>query len=495
MSYDRGVRVAALLVLLPACDVVFGLDRAPADAAIDAPATDTETVTGRFTLRYVENQADGTPAVVEQAHPDVVLQVFVGDATEATALPLDGNGRFSFPRPTGARYRLLWQSQLDGNVPTEWSTDVATVDIASHSVARPTRIRVTQPTLLSFPMPTAVGGRVVLSTGIWSETGIAGDTLDWQKANALSPPIGLLDPARFDRLYYVVRQAFVDTATASSYTAFAAEASAQFVMQDGGAHVVPLTFTASPRDQCARIVALRAAMMARVALAAPSGASVAGDDWIIQAAPSSALGPVGAMTLAFHTETTATNASLTAMYRNPFPGHEPVATMGGFYRRNILAPGASTPLELITGVRVYVPAQPCPTMTVLDSTQGMPGVITLAGSPLTGTDGGVIALPANQPPVLSWTLAVDGRVDLTSVSIFEVAADGSRTTLVPLRAYHTVEQSLVIDPALLQPARRYIVRLDSNIGHVNARTGDLRTVAYPYGNATQWSRVFGVDLQ
>jgi hypothetical protein len=183
------------------------------------------------------------------------------------------------------------------------------------------------------------------------------------------------------------------------------------------------------------------------------------------------------------------------MYRNPFPGHEPVATIGGFYRRTIFAPGAATGLDVAIGVRAYVPALPCPAMTVVESTQGMPGVIRLADAPLTGTDGGVIVLQANQPQILSWALAVDGRVDLTTVNIFEVTEEAGKTVLVPLRTFHTVDRSIELGAGVLQPARRYIVRLDSNIGHVNARTGDLRTVAYPYGNATQWSRVFGVDLQ
>ena len=493
MSYDRGVWAAALLMLLPACDVVFGLDRAPADAANDEalPAA----VTGRFTLRYVTNQADATPTVVEQKHPDVALQVVVADALEGSALPLDDDGRFSFERPAGAPYRLLWQSALDGNVATEWSTDAASVAIASHAATRPARVPVTQPTLLAFPTPAFVGQRVVHSTGIWTETGIMGDTMDWQNAFALSPPLALLDQARFDRLYYVVRQTFIDGASALQYQAFGAEASTQITMQDGAAHTVPLTFVASTRDQCAKIVALRGAMMARVGVAAQAATAVAGDDWLIQAAPSMVLGPVGALTVAYHTEATATNATLTVMYRNPFPGHEPVASMGGFHKRTILAPGAATGLDLLIGVRIYAPVTPCPAMTVLDSTQGIPGVITLADSALTGNDGAVVVLPANQPATLSWRLAVDGRVDLTSVKIFEVTADAGKTVLVPLRTYFTVGTSIVIDPALLQPRGRYIVRIDSNIGHVNARTGDLRTVAYPYGNATQWSRVFGVDFQ
>jgi hypothetical protein len=58
-----------------------------------------------------------------------------------------------------------------------------------------------------------------------------------------------------------------------------------------------------------------------------------------------------------------------------------------------------------------------------------------------------------------------------------------------------VRAAAPLDPTVLQPGVRHIVRLDSNIGHVDARTGDLRTVAYPYGNATQWSRVFGVNPQ
>lgn len=494
MSYDRHVRAAALLLLLPACDVVFGLDRDPpaVDAAIDAPP---ERVSGRFVLRYVTNAVDGTPLEIEEPHPGVMLTVYAGDEVEGTALPLSDDGEFTFERPPGTAYRLIWTNPLEDNVPTEWQTSLPRVEIATLSAGRPTRLPVTLPTPLTFTTPTTVGTHVVMSTGLWTETGIPGDAMDWKQAYATSPPLGLLDASRNDRLFYVVRTVFVDTATGFTYTAYGSEATKAVTIGDGVPQNITLAFATSNRDQCARIGALRATAMQRVALAAGPGTTASSDDWLVLAAPSSSSGPVGALTLAFHVEvspTPASNQVVNVAYRNLFAGHAAIATMGAFFSRTITAPAAAG-LVVSTGVRVYTPVAPCPALTALDATQGIPGAISLAGVQLTGPDGTQVPIDPNAPLTLSWSLAVPGPVDVSGVTIYEVTAQDGKTVLVPILRYRTLEQMVRIAPNMLQPGARYIARVDAAIGYPNTATGDLRTVQYPYGNATQWSRVFEIS--
>lgn len=489
------MRAAALLLLLPGCDVVFGLDRdrLPIDAAVDASP---DFVTGELLHRFVMNAPTGAPVEFQEPDRDVGLSVSFDDGSEPTALVIDpGLGTFSFARPAGAPYRLIATSARDGHVPTEWQTSLPALSLVAMTAGRPMREPVTLSTPLTFTTPTAPGTHVVLSTGVWTETAIPGDVLDWKQAFASGPPLGLLDASKSDQLFYVVRSVFADTATGLTYTAFLSEATKAVTIVDGMPQNIALAFATSVRDQCAKIAAPRAAAMQRVALAAGPGTTPASDDWIIHAAPNPALGPVGVLTLAFHVEvppTVPSNQIINVAYRNPFPGHSSIASMGAFYGRTIAAPGASG-LVLTTGARVYTPVLPCPALTALELTQGIPGALSLAGVQLTGPDGTVVPVDANAPLSLSWSLAASGPVDVSSATIYEVVAQNGKTSLVPVRQFKTLGQSVTIAANVLQPQTSYVARVDAAIGYPDAATGDLRTVQYPYGNVTQWSRVFQIS--
>jgi hypothetical protein len=500
LSYHGPVRATLVAVLLwaPACDRVFGLDRPPdAPLPIDAPFDAPDTlVTGTWRYTYATNGADGDPMIVTMPHPDGLLTVFFTFEPDEDGLrvPLDAAGSFSFPRPPGASYRLQRSSALEGGAIIELQSSVEHIELLSPMAGRPDRAPVTAPTVLTFSPPTATNDeRIIASTGLWTETAIAGDAIDWLAATSVAGPLALLDASKGDRLYYAIRSGYF-AGDGTPWRAFSAVGSTQLTIVDGMPQMVTLAPVAIAHNRCAKIVAHRVADLAGV-LAAASGPGIVltADDWVIRAVPSLALGVIGGITVAALGETNgATDASLTATYFDPFPGHEEYISMGAAAVRTMTYPGA-TPTQVGIGDRVYMPVPAdCSQTTVLDVTVGFPATPALQGVQLGLPEGQAITVPANGPTMLTWALARSGPVDLTRVSLFQVINEAGLTKLTLVRAFQTTAQTVTIPNSVFVPSQYYAVRIDTGIGAPNSATGDFATLAYPAGGATQWSRMFQV---
>ena len=494
MSYHRGVRAALLAVLLiaPGCDRIFGLQRdgEPVDAAGDGAGTDT--VTGRWQLIYMTNNADGSPQVVSGPHPDGMLSIR-NTENEMVGVTIAPDGTFSFKRAPGAPYRLTQVSAIDGSVPVEVQLDAPRLDLVTTLAGRPDRVPVTMPTLLKFNPAVLGGEHIIASTGLWTESTIGnGDTLDWSTAGTASGVRGLLDAAKHDRIWYLNRNLFADGA-ATPYHAFDALASTEISIVDGAQHSVTIApTTQTTRDRCARVVAKRSQALQRAIAAAQTNITLQIDDWILQAVPAIDVGPVGPITVAFHSEvtTTPTDVDVVVQYANPFPGHEVLGSVGALAQRPLSHPAAVAPIPLPFGERTYVRAQPCPATTTVEPFQGYPGTMSIDDVQIGASDGATLLVQPNRRPTLSWTLLAAGPVDLTYVTVYRVEAPGGTTVLTPLKRYITTTRSASLDTDILGPGDYFVLRLDAVVGFPAAAQGDFSVTSYPFSNATQWSRMF-----
>lgn len=86
------------------------------------------------------------------------------------------------------------------------------------------------------------------------------------------------------------------------------------------------------------------------------------------------------------------------------------------------------------------------------------------------------------------------RADDFVITLYEIQdPDTQFAKLHTVRVYHVTDYTpgVPIDGALL-PAGTYVFAVTSRIGYVNAGTGDFRTVSYPLGESTAFSRQFVV---
>ena len=475
--------VAAVLLLVPACDRVFGLERdAQHDAGSDAGG---ELVTGRWMRAYATNTPTGAPKVVEVPMTTGVLSLQFTDE-EQYRVEVAADGTFSFPRPAGATYHLIMN---DGGQMIELEHSAPHLELAVLGAGRPERGAVSTSTPLTFSTHAVPGSRWIESTGLWTQTGMDFDSLDWSAAVSSSGPLGLLDASQGDRLYYVTYQPF--SVGPDAYTGIAAEASQGVTIVDGQPQTVPLAPVPHVLDSCLNLVAHRAAAMARVLAAVPDATSYS-DDWFIQSIPTPELGTVGPLTLAYATESgPLTDAAFVVAYRNPFAGTAAIASIGAAASRSLAYPGLP-PISLFIGDRTFrlAPAG-CSTPLVIDPAEGLPGTLTLDGVELS-SDMKIVAVPATGRVEIAWNLSGAGPDDATYLHVYEVTSEGNTTTLGPPQAYETTRRSISIPAMQFVAGHYYVIRLDALLGVPNAAAGDLRTIAYPFSVATQFSRRFQI---
>lgn len=118
-----------------------------------------------------------------------------------------------------------------------------------------------------------------------------------------------------------------------------------------------------------------------------------------------------------------------------------------------------------------------------------PRLVTPAGTiALDGPKEAVDAGPATGSFTLEFSpeAGTGLRADYYDVTLHKLAGG----TLTAGRVFTVTEPKVQLDSALFAPGATYVFQIRSFSGHPNARQGDFRPVAYPYGSAILYTRTF-----
>jgi hypothetical protein len=486
-----------VIVALAGCDAVFGLTPLtppPPDAPTDA--VDPLKVVGRYHVQHTINQADFTPALVDDAFPSSQMTaICVLDDGSMPAVAYHDDGTFSFPlAAAGQSYRLTFDTPLGA---TEYQSASNHLELVNRFPGRLFPTPVTLPTSIHVNLGPAPGTIYMTSTGVWTDTysgysDTATFDFDWQTAN---PPSwrGLLRADLYDRLY-VVDHANYGTA-AMAYSAISGYGAYSITQTDGTAATISTPPVATlMHDRCTHLLALRGELFNRLQAAQP-GFGTPADVWAILAVPALELDNNGGLAVAVGGETTPTPTDLdvSVTYVDPFVGTRVVAAIDVNIRRNIQLPGTASPYTVYGGGRTLqkIPTTTCTTRVIVQSTVGIAALPTLAGTQL-DTDNKSITLAASDP-VVTWTLAVDGPVDYATVLVFEVVNNAGATDLLLQRRVVTAERSAVFARSLFVSGHTYLIMIQDTLGAPNAAAGDFYTASYPHAGMQTVSYTFKVN--
>jgi hypothetical protein len=162
-------------------------------------------------------------------------------------------------------------------------------------------------------------------------------------------------------------------------------------------------------------------------------------------------------------------------YGNPFP-YEPVVGFSTSESRQFSPPGAISPTTLYAGM--YSVVTPTPAME-LDLPQGLPLLVTLAGTALTA-DGQVVSYDRTKAFDISFVLDRQA-CDLYSISVYELVDNGAGTFVYTGRATMSGDAPLFTVPGdLLAAGSFYTLRAQCQLGGLpGLATGDLVPRSWP----------------
>ncbi len=457
---------------LAGCDLVL----------IDPPPE--PIVRGTFVDRWVENDSEGRPVVLEapSTPSGVTITARFEDGSAAVVEHLE-NGELAFRLPAaGAPYRLVFDR--DGRV-SEIQHTASTLQLVRRSFGRRDRVAVQEPTPIMFPAGNS--DAIAVSTGVFTYTSLGRTrSLDWQLADSLAGSVGLLSKAAHDRLYFFERT----LVGASLYLTLASQVEAQLEMVSGRPEMITGPLTPLAQDHCANINGQRKAAVERLAAITHYGAS--GSNWIIYAAPALDISPFG-LPLAFDSAAPDVELDIRPRFAKPFE-MPLVASMRVSSTRTYTYPGAtSTSISASTAVFDRLNSgDDCVSNSVLmKSTIGIPGDIAVADQ-LVDLDGRAITLPPAGDVVVTWELASDGPVHDYIVSLLELVALDGTTTLRSIMTAATAERRAVFDRERFATGGYYLVRIDARLRNPGAPDGDYTAIVYPNEDASVHSRAFQV---
>jgi hypothetical protein len=493
----------AIVLLAPACDQVFSLDRPP------EPGTAGDVVV-RYTLSSVDNDDQGAPVVhadrqIQRAlRPNPPTVRFDGGTMPSLTLLADGG--YAFPRDAvDQRYRIDFLT-VDGT-PIEYQFTTHELSISERVIGR---YPLTQPAFATSLIqshsaePAGPDGRsVFVSTGIWmqivSPSNDLAYSIDWTNAKSLSGPIGVLDQPT-DRTYGVYHRP--STSTAGPYTELthSCESSAG-PMVNGGANARSCGFVALPRDLCSTVSVARRAESDRLlpTLGTNEPPTQTAFAWALQAVPAPSLGPEPGLALAYESGRAAPDAvrdwTADVTYSNPFPGHEAMLQMTVTLERTITGIGAAVPMTVGASTSHWTPADAsCGVDATLAGSIGVPGDAVLHGTFVQNNS--AISFDLQAETVLTWGLPVDGPVDYYIVYAQALGNFAGFTYLEKEKErYVTTTREATLSTAQFELGREYVITMEAHLGYPNAATGDLSTVvdrAGTYATSVNYSGVFMV---
>lgn len=474
--------IALALLLLPACDQVFG---------VDPPAP--PVLRGTFEVRRVLNDAMGVPRY-EVVPPDPVRASVTATFADRSqrAIELAEDGSFEIERPDASgRYRLMFQ--LDNQL-IEVQHTAPELAYEMFQLGRPNEERTPpiQQTLVATPL--TLSKVYFASTGLWSWTEAANDVtttrIDWRHHASLFGRRGLLDASRGDRLYalrYESDGLFAPNVLAS-YTM------REVTMVDGESVDLPLGETQVPATSCGAVTAPVVEEGTRFAAALPGWTDLAVSARL-QATPDLSFGATAALDLVFSAAFADRDLTRTVRYGNPFPATSMIASTRYELKRTLRAPGL-LPVVIPSRLEHYVEiagGDQCASPIALHGAVAIPGAASLDGTPLLD-DGTPVRLDRSRDSLLTWE-ASDGPVDRYAVQLVEVYEEvffGFALSRV-IRTYVTVDRELVIDPALLVPGAFYAFMIRADAGFPGAASGALTEYTYPRSVASTYTGLFVIQ--
>lgn len=492
----RPAHIAVLAVLLGCSDK----PTVTPDASVDGNGQ--RTVSGRDVVRNVINTATRTPVIVEDIpiRSLVVNQLLPDRTSVPVAVAPDGTFSFTAEGP--------WRAEVitDGGIPTEYQLSTDKLDLSLRVVGRYDRPAVPANTTLSVSVSGAPGGGTALiaSTGLWTQSYRSGGsngsfTIDWSNsAGTLSGDASLLDAAQYDRVFY----ATIEGTGSPQYQALSSSCTSDVTMIGGGATQITCGATQIVADRCLHLVAPQGAETLRLTTATADGPAQPSYQayWITQALPAPTLGPIAGLWIAYDIPGAGTtqpaDIDRDINFGNPYPGHD-IAVLMAATKSRTFSLGAAAPTTLGATTVHYVRAQPdCTTPTEIPQVVAIPSFASIDGIRLT-SDAMTITLDRTRLHRITFDIAAEGDADYYSVRIIEISiSTDNKTTLSIRRVYVTTEREVVLDPAMLEVGRTYVIETNAVIGNPDAKSGDFRNWSFPatpQAGASVMSAAFRVD--
>ncbi len=509
------MRLAVAVLALAGCSRVLGLD----DIPIDQGAL---TVYGTLTTRRVLNSQTRLPyladdAPLKQAPANMFVEL---DDQSRRILTWNGDGTFSFDREQLTQaYRLVFPGSF--TEPTvEYQLTGAQLAILDREWGRAASERTTamagtsvQYSFATPPAPGVTGTLFLDSSGLWTETPILGSvptnesfTLVWASAFAVpeAQPVALLDAEiQYDRLYYVLYEPA--SATTSTLARYRFD---DVSLKDGTTtQIVNQPVYTVQADTCVQVQAPRSVEIGHITAAGYVAQTPATAMWRLLALPVLAMGPDVSFPLAYDPGTS-DFLPKPIDFGTPFTGYDLLLELTASAAHPVLAPGAMVPAVLAFGSDQYVEPQAVAASVgdaecAMQTPSKFPG-IQLPTAPL--LDG--FPLDRDQPiqldrtrlAKLTWTTTQTGALpEMYRADLFEVAADATLTTqLRPHATWYTTNHTpdgapqVLVDPALLEAGKSYVIEISDIVGQPGAAGGDLSLLHYPYAIGYSYTGVLEV---
>jgi hypothetical protein len=258
--------------------------------------------------------------------------------------------------------------------------------------------------------------------------------------------------------------------------------------QQDGVDNINGTMTTVPLDQTLDATFRTTVAGPRFAATTP-GVGGLGMSWSVNAAAATDIGGNAGPQLhaAGLAETDA--GTVTVGYGNPFPWAAAV-TFSASESRQYTPTGAVGPTTLYSGL--YSVATPSPAQ-VFDLPQGLPLLVTIAGTALT-SDGQLVTIDRAKSVDLSFVLDREA-CDLYGVTVYELVDNGAGTFVHTQRVAITgVVPQYTVPGDLFEPGKFYTLRAVCQLGGTPGfATGDLVTRAWPLNVGYLDSGVFQVN--
>ena len=473
------MRGLLVVLALAGCRQVFGLE----PPELVAPDGGGALVSGRYVLRYLTNNTQHQPTVVELPLK-FTATVKLDDGTEP-GVTLLADGAFEFATNTvGQRYRLLLEA--NGYSPIEFDHTASSLALYEMRAGRLDAVVASANTQLSYQLSdvTAGGAIQLFTTGSYMLSARASEpsvVFDWPgMVTATGGPATLLDADANDRAYLLYLTMTGSTAVLDRYRAD------DITLTDGMRHSISGPTNIVARDTCVNARILAATEEQRLDDAGYSSPTVAySAAWGVVVQPSLDVGFQSGALVAQNVLSPASDLELTITVGSPVPGTflQYLAVKRTF---DIAATTGSVIKAAIGTNHVVAVDRTCNTQATLGGSVELPGVPRIDDMRLELDRD--IAIDRSHDVTVSWPALVAGKTDVTRVHLLEVTAAG----LVVRRQFVTTRDHVSVDANLFENSKSYVVRVSHEVGWTAAKNGDFGTFAPPLANSVRLSAVFRV---
>lgn len=508
------------LWMLVGCNQVFGIHKTELYDAGPDVKPDLPYVKLTWQVADVLPSGDPDPMIVDapiDPAPTVRYAALGQPLQDTTYSPIDGAvivaREFFTPQPDGGLPTWRLEYTLSGGVPHEvqWAPEdkhgQLTVPLFGRAARKPVPIGGGYQ-LTPAGAPASFAGPHIFTTGQWSEglipsyAGI-GATVDYDffNAAAMSGGRGRPDPALGDRAF-LIDYAFDASGCRHAIGSAALDSAAIEPNQ----HSLPAaTWDAASRAVSSEVVSLATQSRFLTALgplhADPkvpgllSGTISLGIAASINMPPLTGVPPSAVLPTLTELPAPVMITVLQCPYTvTPLPTAAQPAALDHFSRLlnvQLVSKREVLGVALASGMETAI-ASPSSENFKLTFPAAIPTHITLAtplnsALALDGADEGVDVGPAGSPLTLSFVPDItDASADYYDVTLYQLDSGA----LVARRIYTVTTSQVAIDGAVLARGATYVFAIRSFKGHPDARSGDFRSISFPYGSALIYTRTF-----